>query len=211
MVPLGKQHSTPHEVVMESNEQTVAASEPDSRRDLDEWASRQTCPECGIPRLEVEWELQAEPSEARTTQDVIDTIVTRKAPVLTCGCGFRKDSGPDYPFATDQATRDGVEPYRDGKVHIMSEKCSTCVFRPGDPMNLRPGRLKELTDHVQETGVPFSCHQTLPYASKVHTEHYGGAALCHGAVESYGDQSIPMRMARALDAVVEVEPYRDEE
>lgn len=102
--------------------------------------------------------------------------------------------------------REGVEPYRGAKVHIMSEKCSTCVFHPGNLMHLPPGRLKELTDHVQETGVPFSCHQTLPYAGADHREHYEGAALCAGAVETYGAESIPVRTAYALGAVEHVDP-----
>lgn len=99
-----------------------------------------------------------------------------------------------------------VEPYRDGAVHVMSEKCSTCVFRPGNLMHLPPGRLKELTDYVQETGVPFSCHQTLPYAGREHVEFYDGAALCAGAIENYGAESIPVRTAYAMGLVEHVDP-----
>lgn len=104
-------------------------------------------------------------------------------------------------------TETPIEPFRDGKVHVMSDKCSTCVFRPGNLMHLSPGRLKGMVDHVQETGVPFSCHQTLPYAEGAYVEHYGGAALCHGAVERYGEDSIIMRMAHAHEIIESVEPY----
>lgn len=103
------------------------------------------------------------------------------------------------------------DPYRDGKVHVMSEKCSTCVFRPGNIMHLPPGRLKALTDHAQETGVPFSCHQTLPYASKEHSEYYGGSALCAGAVENYGDSSPFVLLARDWDVIEPVQPYPGKE
>lgn len=102
---------------------------------------------------------------------------------------------------------DATEPYRDGRVHVMSEKCSTRVFRPGNLMRLRPGRLKELTDHTQSTGIPFSCHQTLPYAEAEYVAHYGGAALCRGAVDVYGHESPTMRLAYALEVVTEVAPY----
>lgn len=98
------------------------------------------------------------------------------------------------------------EPYRDGRVHVMAEKCSTCVFRPGNPMSLRPGQLKDLTDHVQETGVPFSCHQTLPYAGAEHIAFYGGAALCAGAVANYAAGSPQMQLALAMDVVTYVDP-----
>lgn len=99
-----------------------------------------------------------------------------------------------------------AEPYRDGRVHVMAEKCSTCVFRPGNPMSLRPGQLKDLTDHVQETGVPFSCHQTLPYAGAEHVAFYGGAALCAGAVANYAADSPQMQLAIAMDVVTHVDP-----
>lgn len=101
-----------------------------------------------------------------------------------------------------------AEPYRDGKVHVMSSRCSTCVFRPGNPMHLRPGRLKSMTDHVQESGVPFSCHQTLPYGEPKYVAHYGGAALCAGAVEAYADQTPLIGFARALGIIEKVDPYR---
>lgn len=100
-----------------------------------------------------------------------------------------------------------IEPYRDGKVHVMEEKCSTCVFRPGNLMHLSPGRLKMMATHVQETGIPFSCHQTLPYAEQEYVEHYGGAALCAGAVENYGDQSMVLRLAEAMGNIEKVEPH----
>ena len=32
--------------------------------------------------------------------------------------------------------------YRDGKVHVQSEECSTGVFRKGNLMHLQPGRLR---------------------------------------------------------------------
>lgn len=89
---------------------------------------------------------------------------------------------------------DTTEPYRDGRVHVMSRKCSTCVFRPGNLMRLRPGRLKELTDHTQATGIPFSRHQTLPYAESDYVDHYG-------------HDSTTMSLAYALDVVTEVPPY----
>lgn len=98
-------------------------------------------------------------------------------------------------------------PYRDGQVHVMSEKCGTCVFRPGNLMNLPPGKLKGMADHVQETGIPFSCHQTLAYSEPRYREHYEGMALCAGAVENYGEQSVIMRMAHAMDVIVEVGAY----
>src|SRR6185437_6758472 len=48
-----------------------------------------------------------------------------------------------------------------GKPRLLAEMCSTCVFRPGNLMRLRPGRLKDLIR--QNTGPEaqgLHCHQT---------------------------------------------------
>lgn len=104
--------------------------------------------------------------------------------------------GPEWP-----------RPYRDGRVHVMADKCSSCVFRPGNLMHLPPGRLKGMADDVQESGIPFSCHQTLSYAEEKYNDHYGGNALCAGAVEAFGAESTVMRMAHAYGVIADVEPY----
>lgn len=107
----------------------------------------------------------------------------------------------------DESEGEQAEPYRDGKVHVMTEKCSTCVFRPGNLMHLGPGRLKGMADQVQATGIPFSCHQSLPYSEEAYRQHYNGAALCAGAVENYGDSSAILQMAEAMGLIEEVAPY----
>ena len=38
--------------------------------------------------------------------------------------------------------------YNNGKVHVCEKKCSTCIFRPGNLMNLNPGRAKEMLDET---------------------------------------------------------------
>jgi hypothetical protein len=93
-----------------------------------------------------------------------------------------------------------LPPYRDGKVHVLREKCSTCVFRPGNLMHLSPGRLKELIETNLAAEAAFSCHQTLPA--------YGTAAqaLCRGYVDRYRQHVPALRLATAIDAFKEVEP-----
>lgn len=43
---------------------------------------------------------------------------------------------------------------------LLSDQCSTCVFRPGNPMRLRPGRLRELVRDNLAAGALLVCHQT---------------------------------------------------
>ena len=51
--------------------------------------------------------------------------------------------------------------YRDGKVHVMEAKCSTCIYRPGNLMHLEPGRKDGMqADAIRDEGV-IPCHQTI--------------------------------------------------
>lgn len=46
------------------------------------------------------------------------------------------------------------------RLRIKAEQCETCIFRPGNPMNLRPGRVKEMVDACKPDGY-IICHETL--------------------------------------------------
>lgn len=90
-------------------------------------------------------------------------------------------------------------PYRHGRIHILSERCTTCVFRPGNLMHLPPGRLQDLVESNRAADTAFACHQTI----------YGQTpdeALCRGYVDAYGDGITPIRLARQLGLVAEDNP-----
>lgn len=92
--------------------------------------------------------------------------------------------------------------YRDGKVHVLTEKCSTCVFRSGNLMHLQAGRLKDLADSNIEADSALTCHQTLEYGEY----EVEGNAICRGYFDAYAKEVTPLRLAISLDAVAEVEP-----
>lgn len=92
-------------------------------------------------------------------------------------------------------------PFRDGRVHVLRERCSTCVFRAGNLMHLAPGRLRDLVESSREADTAFSCHQTLPYAPGG-----GDMAICRGYHDAYGDEITPLRMATAFGIIAEVDP-----
>lgn len=48
---------------------------------------------------------------------------------------------------------------------LLAEKCSTCVFRPGNLMHLRPGRLKALIETNLAADAALICHMTLRYGA----------------------------------------------
>jgi hypothetical protein len=61
-----------------------------------------------------------------------------------------------------------------GGVRLLSARCSTCVFRPGNLMHLRRGRLRDLADQHRQAGSYLVCHETLREVSPA------GEALCRG-------------------------------
>ena len=88
-------------------------------------------------------------------------------------------------------------PYRDGLVHVLAERCDTCVFRPGNLMHLPPGRLAELVQGNVEADAALTCHSTL-YREDV------DQAVCRGFFDAY--DTLPLVMARAFGVVKEVPP-----
>lgn len=80
-------------------------------------------------------------------------------------------------------------------LHVLSEPCSTCIFRPGNLMRLNPGRLKDMTDSTDAADTNVVCHQTLGQPV---------GALCHGSVERRAGQMV--RIGERLNAIVYVEP-----
>lgn len=79
-----------------------------------------------------------------------------------------------------------VEGYRAGDlvgmhgVRVRTDRCATCVFHPGNRMQLAPGRLKDLIE--SNDGGWLTCHATLPGV----TGRYNTAAVCKGWSQAYG-------------------------
>lgn len=92
----------------------------------------------------------------------------------------------------------GEPVYSNGRVHVMAEKCSTCIFRPGNLMNLKPGRVKEMVDGSVADGAGITCHKTI----------YGQAeqeATCRGFFDAHKERVPALLLAEALGIIVEVE------
>lgn len=93
----------------------------------------------------------------------------------------------------------GRPTYSRGKIHVMSEMCSTCVFRPGNLMHLQPGRLKELVDVNVGEGAALTCHKTTFGQSDQE-------AVCRGYYDSQKDRVPALQLAQAMDIIEEVAP-----
>ena len=50
-----------------------------------------------------------------------------------------------------------------GLSRLLSERCSTCILRPGDKMHLGPEQTAAFVRRVLAEGTYVVCHQTLTY------------------------------------------------
>lgn len=51
--------------------------------------------------------------------------------------------------------------YYDGTVHVQRRMCSTCIGRPGNLMQLEPGRVEGMIEAVERDQSCIPCHKTL--------------------------------------------------
>jgi hypothetical protein len=81
-------------------------------------------------------------------------------------------------------------------VRVCSDLCSTCIFRPGNLMGLKPGRLKGMIEETLATDGQITCHKTLDQPQ---------GAICRGWFDRYADRNWLLRLAIATDNINEVE------
>ena len=108
-------------------------------------------------------------------------------------CAAWSAHAPAMVIELEDEPEDGPPPSHDSAgLHIMASQCSTCIFRAGNLMQLRPGRMADLTAATDRADTNVICHQTL--------ERPVGA-LCRGSVDRRMGQMA--RIAYALNAVVD--------
>lgn len=89
---------------------------------------------------------------------------------------------------------------------LLSRQCPTCILRPGNPMHLRPGRLRDMiTAALREGSQGIICHDTLSYG-----EHpdFGGA-LCRGFYDQFGPRNNFIRVIERIGGFTVVDPPGD--
>ena len=105
-------------------------------------------------------------------------------------------------------SRDSVIDQVTGKPRLMREMCATCVFRAGNPMKLRPGRLEELIKaNIGPQAQGLHCHETLPYGQ--HPKF--GLAFCQGFYKAAGHLANFIRICERLGGFTLVDPPKPED
>lgn len=90
--------------------------------------------------------------------------------------------------------------FHSGQVHVMTAMCSTCVFRPGNLMELRRGRLKDLVDENLKNDAALPCHATVYGMHGLE----GQKAVCRGFFERYANDVTALRIARLMRMIKEI-------
>jgi hypothetical protein len=99
-----------------------------------------------------------------------------------------------------------ARPGPDGQlaVHVLSERSATCIFRPGNLMDLRRGRVRGMVDEAVQAESCIPCHATI----------YGDApapAVCRGFYDAHGMRVWPLRWAAQLGRIVYIDPPSKED
>jgi hypothetical protein len=85
-----------------------------------------------------------------------------------------------------------------GQPRVCAQMCDTCIFRAGNPMGLRPGRVRQMVRDSLAGGGYITCHETDNDGCQ--------AAVCGGFLQRYGAQSNVLRIWERLGGFKEIEP-----
>lgn len=85
--------------------------------------------------------------------------------------------------------------YVGGVVRVMDKLCPTCIFRPGNPMQLNEGRVEDMVAECLATDGTIVCHDTLDKDLQ---------AICRGFYIRYADRNWLLRLANFLRIIERV-------
>ena len=103
-------------------------------------------------------------------------------------------AGPD-DFLTEDEDGPPDGPLTPGGLRVCREMCETCIFRPGNLMELNPGRVRGMVDESLQNDSFIPCHKTLD----------GERAVCRGFYDRHATNSMGCRLG-AIIGVIEIDP-----
>jgi hypothetical protein len=87
-----------------------------------------------------------------------------------------------------------------GKVHVRRTQCPTCVFRPGNLMDLKEGRVKQMIDEAVRNDSCIPCHSHLHQGQRIEP-------VCRGFYDRHA--TLPIRLAQVMGLIEWVDEHRD--
>ena len=82
-------------------------------------------------------------------------------------------------------------PITDAGLRVCSQMSSTCIFRPGNLMHLRPGRRGGMVRGSLRDDSFIPCHKTLD----------GERAVCRGFYDRFGDRTLGCRVGTIIGVI----------
>jgi hypothetical protein len=115
------------------------------------------------------------------------------------------DDGVEPEISSD-SSQDITDPVT-GLSRLLSEKCATCILRPGDKMHLGPKYSAAFIRKALDKGSYVVCHETLTYGDY---PTYG-PAICRGFFDGYADRAASLLVLRAYKRLIEIPPPTGDE
>ncbi|WP_412538662.1 HAD domain-containing protein [Longispora sp. K20-0274] len=115
------------------------------------------------------------PAEQPSTVQAHPAAPTGKMDVMLSEAG---EFDPSDHSVGDPVTR---------KTRLLSRKCDTCIYHPGNPMHLSPGRLKDITDEARTAESYIICHETTPHGRMSRAVR---PAVCRGFFDRFTTNSL---------------------
>lgn len=84
--------------------------------------------------------------------------------------------------------------YRDGHVYVCAKQCDTCIFRRGNLMHLKRGRVAKMVRAAKKKESCIPCHDTLS----------GPQAVCRGFYDRH--VTALLQIAQRMGLIVFQEP-----
>lgn len=107
----------------------------------------------------------------KSDQDAKGVPASKDIPHKTGGVIYGDPDGPSFG------------PARDGGIWVRSERCSTCIFHPGNLMHLQPGVVGEMKRSADERGTCIICHDGM---------HGARAAVCRGYYDNHQSELLTL-------------------
>lgn len=83
-------------------------------------------------------------------------------------------------------------------LEILDAQCETCIFRPGNKMHLKKGRVAQMVRDCTRDQSFITCHETMVYDDPDAGDPTASGPMCRGFFDNHGHVSQMVRIAERL-------------